>query len=80
MKTQLPSNKDIVRLFGPIQDHSVAEILALVPTYEELERVAAYVAGESDVMGEERHPLSGIAASVYEIVVRDKVEEDDKRR
>lgn len=78
MATGTSTYSDIVHLFGPIQDHLAREILDLQPTPAELEIVAAYYAGLTDVMGEERVPLTGKAARIYEIVGRDEVllEED----
>jgi hypothetical protein len=71
---------DIQHLFGPIEDHLTREILDLDPTLAELEVAAAYAAGMTDVMGEERTPLSGNAARIYEIVNRaEALEEDDRR-
>ncbi len=77
MKSKSPTHEDLVRLFGQIDDHSAAEILALRPSLEDLEEAAAYVAGESDVMGEERHPLASIVASVYEVITRDEAQDED---
>jgi hypothetical protein len=47
----------------------------------ELEIAAAYFAGMTDVMGEERQPLSGNVAKIYEIVSRDEplLEEENRR-
>ena len=65
-------------LVGDITDAKVASILALGPTLEDVEEAVAWAAGESDVMGEERLPLSGIAARVYEIVVADEDYPDER--
>lgn len=73
MVTERSSYSDIVHLFGPIEDHLAREILDLQPTPAELEVVAAYQAGLTDVMGEERVPLAGRSARIYEIVSRDEV-------
>jgi hypothetical protein len=43
-----------------------------VPTVEELEVALAWAAGESDVMGKERHPLSGKTAELYDILMADE--------
>jgi len=82
MATGTSNYSDIVHLFGPIQDHLAREILDLQPTPAELEVVAAYYAGLTDVMGEERVPLTGKAARIYEIVSRDEMllEEDEAPR
>ncbi len=65
--------RDLVReLFGDITDAKIAAVLAVGPTLEDIEEAVAWAAGESDVMGEERLPLTGIAARVYEIVAADE--------
>ena len=69
--------KDIRRMFGSIDDHRVLEILEMEPTLKDLEVANAYLADMSDVMGEERNPLDGKAAGIYEIVTRDEPLEDD---
>jgi len=63
----------VVGLVGEIGNAKIAAILAAGPTLEDLEEAVAWAAGESDVMGEERLPLSGVAAQVYDIL---KAEED----
>jgi hypothetical protein len=82
MVTERSTHSDIVHLFGPMEDHLAREILDLQPTLAELEVVAAYCAGLTDVLGEERVPLAGNAARIYEIVSRDEVllEEDEAPR
>jgi hypothetical protein len=77
MVTERSTHSDIVHLFGPIEDHLAREILDLQPTATELEVVAAYCAGLTDVMGEERVPLAGNAARIFEIVSRDGVLPDE---
>lgn len=81
MASTAPTHSDIVHFFGPIADHLAREILDLEPTVPELEVAAAYFAGMSDVLGEERLPLSGRPARIYEIVSRDEVlpDEDELR-
>ena len=76
------THSDIEHLFGPINDHLAREILELDPSLGELEIAAAYFAGLTDVMGEQRAPLSGNAALIYDIVSRDETalgDEDDRR-
>ena len=82
MVTERSTHSDIVHLFGPIEDHLAREILDLEPSLGELEVVAAYCAGLTDVMGEERVPLAGTAARIFEIVSRDEalLEEEDAPR
>jgi hypothetical protein len=71
----------IVHLFGPIDSHRILEILELDPSPAELEVAASYFAGMTDVMGEERQPLAGNSANIYEIIIRDEPTlEDDQPR
>lgn len=60
---------EIRHLCGDISDHRTAEIIATGGSVKDLEVALAWMAGESDVMGEERRPLSGAAAQIYEILV-----------
>jgi hypothetical protein len=55
----------------------IAEIMVLNPTYEEFEIALAYAQGESDVMGEERHPLEGKAKQVYDILTAAEAWQDE---
>ena len=66
------SSQDVRRLFRDIDDHKVAEIVASGATLAELEQVAAYLARQTDVMGEMERPLTGRAARIYELLRRDE--------
>lgn len=66
-----PGKDDVVRLLGPVGDHTVVEILEAGASLEELELVAMRLAQENDVMGDMRKPLSARAARIYDIVMRD---------
>lgn len=79
MAQQTISQADVRRLLGPVDDHKVAAILATGASIAELERAAAYLALETDVMGELEKPLTGRAALIYELVRRDEVEPDEGR-
>jgi hypothetical protein len=82
MADKSPTHADVRRMFGTIDDHKALEILDLNPCHEELEITMAYLADMTDIMGEERQPLSGKAAKIYEIVIRDEFfeEEESARR
>ena len=71
----------IVHLFGPIESHKIVEIMDLDPTLTDLQIAASYYGGLTDVMGEERQPLAGISARIFEIVIRDEpsLEEEQMR-
>ena len=66
------TRKDITRMFGTIDDHRAVEILDLNPSPADLEVTLAYLADMSDIMCEERQPLTGVASDIYEIVTRDE--------
>ena len=80
MQTKTPTHEEIIRLFGDIDDHRAVEIIGLNPTPEELEEVAAYLAGMTEVMSEERHPLAGTVARIHEIITRDEIRNEDEHR
>ena len=75
MNTKMPTRDDVIHLLGDVSDHKVVEILETGASLEQLEEAAAWLAGESDVMGEERLPLTGAAAKVYDIIARDELPE-----
>lgn len=74
-KRAAPTREDVLHFCGDLDDETVVAILALEPSYEDLEEVAAWLAGESDVMGEERLPLAGTASRIYELLAPDEEEE-----
>jgi hypothetical protein len=80
MATKSTIHAEILRLFGPLYDHTVKQIETLEPSLDELEITAAYLAGIDDIMGKERLPLSGKTAEIYEIVTRDEDFVDDEYR
>ena len=78
MNTKMPTRDDVIHLLGDVSDHKVVEILETGATLEQMEEAAAWLAGESDVMGEERLPLTGAAAKVYDIIARDELPERER--
>ena len=78
-----PTKQDVLRLLGDISDHKVVEILETGADLRDLEAAAAWLEGESDVMGEVRSPLVGASARVYDILSRDeqaRQDQDDQGR
>ena len=75
------NHDEIARILGalhdPAADIKVAVIQATGATRDELEQAVAWARGESDVMGEERIPLSGVVARLHEILTADQF--DDER-
>lgn len=80
MATKLSIHSEVLRLFGELDDHRVGEINQINPSLVELEVTAAYLAGMDDVMGEERLPLAGKAARIYDIVTRDETPGEEEYR
>lgn len=80
MATKLSMHSEILRLFSTLDDHKAAQIDELNPSLDELEITAAYLAGMDDIMGKERHPLTGKPARIYEIVSRTEFPADDEYR
>lgn len=70
----------VVEMIGEISNAKIAAILTARPTIEDLEEAIAWAAGESDIMGEERLPLTGVAARVCEILTADENDDSDERR
>ncbi|MDR3471336.1 MAG: hypothetical protein P4M09_06560 [Devosia sp.] len=69
-----PNADDVRRLCGSVTDQQIAAILATGARLDEIETAVAWVAGEDDVMGEERRPLAGRAGAVYDILSAEVVE------
>ena len=75
---KVATRDQVVAIVGNLDDGRLADILALQPTLEEVEEAVAWSSGESDVMGEERKPLVGVAAAVYEILTADALFDEDR--
>jgi hypothetical protein len=70
-KGATPSADEVRRLVGDIERIRLEEIIETGASIADIEVALAWAAGESDVMGEERKPLAGKAAQVYEIIAGD---------
>jgi hypothetical protein len=75
----ITSAEEVRHLAGPVADHTITEILGLLPTSEDLEVAIVYAQGEGEVAGTEGHPLSGKSALIYEILAEDEVYQVDER-
>jgi hypothetical protein len=62
------SAAEVRRIVGPLGDDTVAEILRVCASPDELEIAVHYARGEGDRADRIGHPLSGRAAQVYEIL------------
>jgi hypothetical protein len=80
MATKSSIHSEVLRLFGTLDDHKVAQIDELNPSQDELEITAVYLAGMDDIMGKERKPLTGKPARIFDIVSRDEFLVEDEYR
>jgi hypothetical protein len=62
----------VVRLCGDILDRTVTAIVETGASLSDLEAAMAFLYGEDDAMGEERRPLSGTAAVIYDLLVAEQ--------
>jgi hypothetical protein len=69
---------DAVEILGALPDERIAAILATGVTVRQLEEAAAWAAGESDVMGHMRRPVSGPVAAVYDILTANEAYAEDR--
>jgi hypothetical protein len=67
---------EIVALLGDVEATKAEAILATGATLAEIEEAQAWVAGETDVMGDLERPLGGTVAAVYEILSTEEPPDD----
>jgi hypothetical protein len=73
------TREDITRILGELDEARIAAILATGASAAELEEAAAWMAGESDMMGAElERPLAGVVARVCEILATDEELPEDR--
>jgi hypothetical protein len=65
------THDEVRQLCGDIVDWKLSAIIATGASPEEIEECVAWISGQDDVMGEERKPLTGKVAEVYDILVSD---------
>ena len=73
-RTHLPaaSRVDVLHIMGPIDEAKIIEILALRPSFADLEQAAICAAGDGDVLARSGHPLSGIVADIVDLLAADE--------
>lgn len=76
---QQPLNRAlVVEAVGRISDAKVAAIIATGASLEELEEAIAWVAGESDVMSEQRLRASAAVGEIYDILIAEEEYEPER--
>lgn len=79
-KPTAATRADLLRLVGDIDERKVLDILALRPTIAAIEQAVQWSAGDGDILAKDRHPLSGAAAAVLDILTADEEEEPPPAR
>jgi hypothetical protein len=69
--------ESVVRLCGDILDGTVTAIVGAGASLSDLEAAMAFLRGEDDAMGEERRPLTGAAAEIYDLLVAEQDAADE---
>lgn len=72
------THDDVIKTAGPLDDASVAEIIASGATIEELEEAVLWASGVTRLGRERERPLSGVVAQLYEILTADDQFVDDR--
>ena len=76
----LRSGEEIRQLTGPVTDHTIAEIVGLNATVEDLEVTMSFIQGQGDIVDRIGHPLSGNAGRIYEILQQDELYQNNDER
>jgi len=79
MASSALSPQAVRQLCGDIDDWKLAAIVGSGAGIQALEEALAWFNDEDDVMGEERKPLVGDAAALYEILTADATPQDEER-
>ncbi len=74
-----PTHDDIKRLFGDLDDHTIAEIEDSGATINELEEVVSFLARQTEVMGDLRRTLSGRSLTIFNLLSRQDRQWDEDR-
>jgi hypothetical protein len=75
-RAAMATRADVSRFVRDVDERKVLEILALHPTVAEIEQAAAWAAGNGDVLDKTGRPLSGAAATVFDILTADEEKEE----
>jgi hypothetical protein len=74
------SHDEVVGVCGDLLDWKVNAIIATGAGLSELEAAQAWATGADEVLGEERAPLEGVTAQVYDILMAGEEYDDDRDR
>jgi hypothetical protein len=62
---------DVRHVAGPVTDNTVAAVLSLEPSMEELEVAGSYLRGEGSKVDRRGHPMTGKVAQLYDVLTAD---------
>ena len=68
------THDDLLRILGEIDERKAVDILGLHPTVADIEEAAIWASGDGDVLAKAGHPLTGIAAEIFDILIADEEE------
>jgi hypothetical protein len=74
------SADEIRRVAGPLDDETVAEILELGASLDEIEIAVGYAEGDGDRLDRLGHTLTGKVAEIYEILSAAGVDAESEQR
>ncbi|KJS36166.1 MAG: hypothetical protein VR70_14335 [Rhodospirillaceae bacterium BRH_c57] len=74
---QVLTHEDVTAVVGPLEDASVAAILALEPTQEELVEAWAWATSDPEPLVAAGKSLDGKVAGLYEIIAAEEEPEEE---
>jgi hypothetical protein len=74
------SHDEVVSVCGDILDWKIKAIVDTGATLTDVEAACAWAVGADEALGEERQPLSGVTAQVYDILIAGQEFTDDRDR
>jgi hypothetical protein len=75
----LATRDELRRILGELDDETITEIMMLGASVGEVEEAAVWASGQGDVLGKSGHPLTGVAAEVFDLIPSDDPEQDTPR-
>ena len=69
---------DVRHVAGPVTDNTVAAVLSMQPSMEELEVAGSYLRGEGSTVDRRGHPMTGKVAQLYDILTADALHAEDE--
>jgi len=74
-----PNRDDVPHILGAIDEAKIIEILALRPSFADLEQAVICAAGDGDVLARSGRPLGRIVADIVDLLTADEEERPPAR-